>query len=272
MRLPFKNIFVVALCLLVTLISFANTAHAGKIDSVYASVFYLGDAGVLNVSDSTLLFGKPDDRIAVFAKSSSTCDVAFQNFDHNDLLPIKKTSSIIIWGKKATDVDSSAGQVIFEKFDMGGSLVSSKPFYLADGINVIPVPGDDYVYVEISLALPSPPYVTYAKKYFVDAVALVQDTSHSVSVHPPTINLNSFANYPNPFNRNTTVRFENEVAGNAVVMITDALGRQITSVTAGFCESGVHEIPTSLLNAGIYFARVFIDGKASGTSIKLISE
>ncbi len=75
----------------------------------------------------------------------------------------------------------------------------------------------------------------------------------------PTI-LKLYANYPNPFNPSTRIRFELSEASDIELVISDVLGRKIVTLAAGHFRSGSHELFWNGLNdrgrpvsSGIYF-------------------
>ncbi len=65
-------------------------------------------------------------------------------------------------------------------------------------------------------------------------------------------------NFPNPFNPQTTIRFELQTESNVTVTIFDALGRKITDILNTKKESGYHEInwKTSELPSGVYIVQL----------------
>jgi len=264
--------YLITLCSFV-LISLVQNAQAGKIDSVYADLCIpFGNNGV-PAKDSAAMFGAPDGVYGKITGNETLIDIAFRKPDHKNLQSIKNGSTILVWGKKDLSVDSSAGQIVFYKTDAGGAILSqSQPYYLGDGVNVVPVQGDDYTYVELSLALPTTSSTKFATSYLIDAVALVQDTATPTkNVASQFSQINALASYPNPFVANTTIHFELQTEGSAELVIVDMLGKEVDRINAGYEQNGVHEIPLAIKNAGLYFVRLFVNGQPVGYPLKINS-
>ncbi|MDK9698692.1 MAG: T9SS type A sorting domain-containing protein [bacterium] len=68
--------------------------------------------------------------------------------------------------------------------------------------------------------------------------------------------------YPNPFNPATSIQVTSDVAGTAVVSITDVLGREVASLYRGNIEAGtmlqLHW--NAKASAGVYFVRATVNG------------
>jgi hypothetical protein len=261
----------------------SRNAHAiiVKIDTAYADSIYYGKdingnyIGASNVTNPESSLGKPDDKVAAFGESTALLDLAFRNYPHTDTIHIRPNATLFIWGKVDKTVDSSAGQVTLNRFDFSGSLFTSKPFILGDGLNIIQVPpGQDWAFLEFSLAAPvDHGSKNHAKSYFLDAIAVVEDTSHPpINFVSNTTTLSgSMISYPNPFIENTTIRFTTETGGDAELIIIDALGREVDRVNAGYAESGAHEIPLAIKTPGFYFVRLFVNGQPVGAPLKISS-
>ncbi len=244
-------------------------AMAPKIDSVYADSVYQVYAITDAAAQASL--GKSDKQFVTFS-NGALLDLVFKNSKHTDIIPIKANSTLLIWGQTDKSVDSSAGQVVFNKFDLSGNLVSSKRFILGDGLNIIPVPNQDFVYIELSLADPvDQGSMNHSKSYLVDAIALLQDTTAPSSVPSAPILVSSFISYPNPFISNTTIRFELQTEGEVQLAIVDGLGRETDRVIAGYQENGMHEIPLAIKTPGFYFVWLYLNGKPIGNPLKITS-
>ena len=65
-------------------------------------------------------------------------------------------------------------------------------------------------------------------------------------------------NYPNPFNINTTIKYELLHSGNVSLSLVDANGRFIKQLFTGYKQHGTHlfELGTSDLSSGLYFIRI----------------
>ncbi len=245
-------------------------AFAPNVDSVYADSIIAFN----NFPDSLVILRKPDSIYAHFLGNGPLIDLAFKKFGSNKLQTIKAGSKIFVWGKKdkAAGVDSSAGLITFW-FDDGFHdpyNTQSNPLVLNDGLNMIQVPNLDFTYVEITLAQNQ--FGKGATSYYVDAVALVEDTATLIkSVQHQSHFASSVSSYPNPFIQNTTIHFELETQGEVQLAVIDALGREVDRVQAGYIENGIHEIPLAIKTPGFYFVRVFVNGQPIGNPLKITS-
>jgi hypothetical protein len=232
--------YLLSLFLFIPLVFSSRNAAAftPKIDSVYADSIYQS-YGITDVQAKGTL-GKPDKQYATFA-IGDLLDLAFKNSHHSDIIPIKANSTLLIWGQIDKSVDSSAGQVTFNKFDISGSLVTSKRF------------------------------ITHAKSYLLDAIALIQDTIPPSSVLKQVALAHSIVTYPNPFTQSTTIHFELETQGDIQLVVIDGLGREVDRIQAGYLENGVHEIPFAIKTPGFYFVRLFVNGQPVGNPLKITS-
>ncbi len=264
--------YLLAFFLLIPLLFVSQDALAvgPKIDSVYADSIIAFN----NFPDSLVILRKPDSIYAHFFGNGPLIDLAFKKFNSNKLQTIKAGSKIFIWAKKdkAAGVDSSAGLITFW-FDDGihdPYNTQSSPLVINDGLNFIQVPNQDFTYVELTLAQNQ--FGKGATSFYIDAVALVQDTTPPPkSVPSQSVLARSIISYPNPFIQNTTIRFELETQGDIQLAVIDALGREVDHVQAGFLENGSHEIPLAIKTPGFYFVRLFINGQQIGNPLKITS-
>ena len=252
------------------------SAFAPKIDSVYAdSCFQDGTYGVSS-GDSARIFHKFDDQFGQLTGNGPQIDMAFKKFKSKSIQPIKPGSTILVWGKKDKAVDSSAGKLTFNIFDESlQMLLTSSATILGDGIQQVQVPqvpgnpNGHWDYIELSL---SGDLVKHATSYFIDAVALLQDTTPPPkSVPSQPLLIHSISSYPNPFVQNTTIHFELETQGDIQLAVIDGLGREVDRVLPGYLENGVHEIPLAMKTPGFYFVRLFVNGQPVGNPLKITS-
>jgi hypothetical protein len=263
------------LYVLATIVLFSASASfaAVKIDSVYAdSVFFNTKTGVISPANA---FGKPDSQYATLSQEISLSvqfDLVF--YRHNgkivtkNILPIKPNATLIVWGRKNKDVDSSAGIVSFLNSNTGAT---SDPFLLGDGINIVTVPNEEYNYIEFSL----PGLVPVAKTYSIDAVALVEDTSQTAGSVPFNSESNPFgllSNFPNPFTEVTNINFALESGGNIEVAAIDDAGIERQRISLGYLNEGSHSERIALTSHGMFFLRLFVNGHPYGAPIKIASE
>jgi endonuclease/exonuclease/phosphatase family metal-dependent hydrolase len=81
-----------------------------------------------------------------------------------------------------------------------------------------------------------------------------------------------FANYPNPFNPSTTIRFDLSHPSRVSLAVYDLLGREVTSLINGYVRAGTHEV---LWNAGtrpsgLYIARFVVPGYTMSKKMVLL--
>jgi hypothetical protein len=81
-----------------------------------------------------------------------------------------------------------------------------------------------------------------------------------------------YDNYPNPFNPTTTIRFELPQAGNAKLVIYDALGREIRTLIEKFLHKGTYEkrFEAGSLSSGVYFYNLTLDDYSKTKKFVLI--
>lgn len=78
----------------------------------------------------------------------------------------------------------------------------------------------------------------------------------------------SLANYPNPFNTSTEIRFNLPEAGNATIELYDIAGRLVKTAASGYMNAGISSVKWDGTNdmgikvsSGIYFVRLATDYK-----------
>jgi len=275
--------YLIALVLFSTLFFAAQKSNAMfvKIDSVYADSCYQDGVYGVSPGDSANMFRSPDTRFGHLTGNGPFIDLAFKKYKKGLTQPIKfnpdpqLNSMIAVWGKKDLAADSSAGQLTFNRYDENlGMLITSPPVILTDSFQIIPVPDYGGIpnwrwdYIEISLA---GDFVKHATSYFIDAVALLQDTTPKVSVPFEPSAPNAITSYPNPFITNTTIHFTIAAQGEAELVIIDALGREADHINAGYFENGTHEIPLAIRTPGFYFVRLLVNGEPVGSPLKITS-
>lgn len=115
---------------------------------------------------------------------------------------------------------------------------------------------------------------------FVDAIVLLQGGVSAVS-QPAASNGPMLRCYPNPFPAQTGTRIAinlsttstNPSSGDALLVVTDAMGREVDRVPLGQISSGSmydsHIIPGT---SGIFFVRLMVDGRTIGAPIEISAE
>jgi hypothetical protein len=71
------------------------------------------------------------------------------------------------------------------------------------------------------------------------------------------------ANYPNPFNPTTEIKFDLPVAGNVSLVIYDVLGRKVAELVNEYREGGYHSATWNAAGqaSGVYFARLTVSNE-----------
>ncbi len=78
--------------------------------------------------------------------------------------------------------------------------------------------------------------------------------------------------YPNPIGVQATVRFSLPGAGNVVVAVVDALGREVARIADGTFNAGVHtlQLDSSQLASGTYFVRMITNEKVQTSRFTIV--
>ncbi len=81
-----------------------------------------------------------------------------------------------------------------------------------------------------------------------------------------------FNNYPNPFNPSTNISYNLPNAGNVILKIFDALGREIKTLFSGWQEAGMHTVKfdAESLPSGIYFFQLKTNGFSETKNMMLM--
>jgi hypothetical protein len=118
---------------------------------------------------------------------------------------------------------------------------------------------------EVQLFLGRPGSSGFAVREF--EVYGLQETSSVGNGDGVPLHFALFPNYPNPFNPSTTIMFTVPERSLVRVTITNVLGQQVTELTHGLVDPGVHAVVWSSRQAsGVYFCRMTAEPAAhSGT-------
>lgn len=86
-----------------------------------------------------------------------------------------------------------------------------------------------------------------------------------VKEQPLPIRFELSANYPNPFNSATTIRYSVPERGNVTLKVYDVLGREVGTLVNEVKNAGVYEVKFdgSRLSSGVYFIRLDYGGKVA---------
>ena len=141
------------------------------------------------------------------------------------------------------------------------------PVNTEDMVTII-IPDTGFNAISVSVAVDSG-----GNSFWIDAITLVQagEAGVSGSSAPQQAVLES---YPNPFEHASpvTVHIDAPEPGRGVLSISDALGREVERVSTGELYAGAQDVTVGMDNAGVFFARLFIDGVPVGGPLKLIAK
>jgi predicted CXXCH cytochrome family protein len=108
------------------------------------------------------------------------------------------------------------------------------------------------------------------QKLLRDAIAKFTATSvlNETGITPEQYELSQ--NYPNPFNPSTTIKFSIPESGNVKVIVYDAVGRVVVTLTNNFYQAGNYKIEWNATSyaSGIYFYR--LEAKNFNTVRKMV--
>jgi hypothetical protein len=256
------KIFYTLLAFLLLASAASSKAQAIVMDSVWADSIYLDIS--LGVQSPELTLHEADNKFGVLGNGAEF-SLLFKNKTG--------TAARVI---KDTKVDSSAGLIAFVRTDAEGVILDQSPYFLlGDGINTITVPNSSYTYALFQLSGLGDP--NGAKSFMIDAVQLIQEED---KVNVPRSYTESASritgNYPNPFvsgtSGGTTLVFSLEREADIVVLVVDALGREVAREPLGMMQSGTQKAQVQVKEAGLYIARLIVDGELSGSAYKLIAK
>jgi hypothetical protein len=267
------KIFYTLLAFLLLASAASSKAQAIVMDSVWADSIYLDIS--LGVQSPELTLHEADNKFGVLGNGAEF-SLMFKNKTGTAARVIKPNATINVYCKKDTKVDSSAGLIAFVRTDAEGVILDQSPYFLlGDGINTITVPNSSYTYALFQLSGLGDP--NGAKSFMIDAVQLIQEED---KVNVPRSYTESASritgNYPNPFvsgtSGGTTLVFSLEREADIVVLVVDALGREVAREPLGMMQSGTQKAQVQVKEAGLYIARLIVDGELSGSAYKLIAK
>ncbi len=115
--------------------------------------------------------------------------------------------------------------------------------------------------------------ITSSVQFRVDSFSVVTSTSVVKDDNTPE-NFFMLSNYPNPFNPETTIRFNLPDAGNAKLTVYNVLGEQVANLVNRELEAGQHNVKFNAANlaSGVYIARLDFDSgsQAMNKTIKML--
>lgn len=254
--------------------SFVGKAKAQLVpyDSLAVNSLY-GGAG--NVPDADNIEGPPDDAVVTLG---STSFISAQFFAGSQLVTLQKGAEMHVYWLRLNNTDSAAADIYFTELNDGVAerstinptrVMENTPTVNQLHETTIVVPDTGYNTLSITIGAD-----TGASIAWLDAIILMQ--SGVAAVGEPSINVAPLlTSYPNPFEHGAMAKVEISAptTGTGELVIFDALGREIERVPVGELNAGASEQSEIRLNrAGVYFARLQIDGVQVGAPLKLIAE
>jgi hypothetical protein len=247
----------------------ASSAFAVERDSVYADSVFFGPLGVTSPESA---LHKPDN---VFAHLAGSVDfsVGFKRYAGSvatgALIPIKVGAQIVVTGKPDAAAKRSALAIILVKLTFDGGIeYQSDPFVMEGTEKIVDVATQPYDYVLLTMADSS-------TSFDVDALLLIEDTTqpnNSVAAAGRVARTGLIANFPNPFSHFTNVSFSMPINGQAALVAVDMQGTEIAREDLGYLAEGTQRVGFELRDRGMYYLRLFVDGRPVGNPIKVVSE
>jgi hypothetical protein len=247
-----------------------GTARAQMYDSLTVD-------NVLSVSppdlDTTAIIGPPDSRQMHLVGSSDFVGVQFEA-GGPPVIFHKGDSIHFFWIRETTDSNGADIQFLYQDPNTGipslGPIVrviESGPIDISHETTII-VPDTGFNTLSIFVAADSG-----CNSCYVDAISLIQMGTASVAA-TEGIGAPALSNYPNPFYSayGTTVSITSAVQGNGTLRIYDVLGNEVAREPVGELTEGEQDVRVALNRAGIFFARLYVDGAPNGLPLKITSE
>ncbi len=241
-------------------------AHAQLMGLDSASVDSVSSYQVLNPENA---MGKLD---AKYAQLSKGCfiDLAVKA-KTGGLYYIAPGAKIRIYGRNIPG-DSSAAQINFVKTTNGFVSYTSHNYYATgNGMTELTAPDSQYTYIELTTTGGTD--LKGSNSYLLDAIVVVQNyRAQGVATRASFDNSASLSNYPNPCHPGpaaTMLAITTARSGDAMVVVADPTGREISRVAMGEIAPGAHEVPLAIEESGIYFAQLYLDGLPVGRARKL---
>ncbi|HZK75781.1 MAG TPA: hypothetical protein VFD13_02630 [Candidatus Kapabacteria bacterium] len=233
-------------------------------------VFELG-----TVTDTGAVFGK-SDKFSCHLGADGDLTARFR-VGTQEITMLKGNTIHVYWNIPAPAIpgDSNVGFIHLQRLDdnfaLGGEtvyLVKEPAQTNVEEMTTIIVPDSGYNAVAVEIAADSG-----GTSFWLDAITLVQSGVAAVSNQSVTQEA-ILAGYPNPFEHSSrvAVHIDAPASGRGELLISDALGREVERVPIGELHAGGQDVSLGLDRAGIFFARLLIQGAPIGPPLKLVAE
>ncbi len=249
--------------------SFAGNASSQWVTNDSANGLIYGTLGEPYAHNAE---GPPDLRYAPMdSTSASTLDMGFsRDTAKHRWLPILPKARLVIYGAKDPNKDSSALSLRFFAVDASGALTAeSREFIVEPGVATITVPDTMYTYLELTTTGAGTKVGSHG--FYLDAITLYENFGALGVGQYIAPKVAALANYPNPFTAGmrTNINVHLDRPGTAIVVISDIVGREVSRSVLGPVSSGDHTVSFRAPGAGVYYARLMINGAFSGPMLKM---
>jgi hypothetical protein len=260
-------------------VGLCGTAMAQKI--VHYDTLYMDTPFIVsqnnNVDYPALMTGRPDSTPTHFTGDGFSAS-RMTPWPGGPAITMGKGNTLVIYyfiPSSALSTDSILGrlrlQSVNEQFQLGAEtdfvFREPGPKELEHEIDItIPDTGFNAVGLEIATD-------SGGNSLWIDAVVMVQSGEAGVA-EADQYSASLLKSYPNPFYRTTgtTLRVTSTMVGNGLLRIYDVLGNQVAQVPVGELTEGEQDVKVSLDRAGIFIARLFVNGEPNGAPLKITSE
>jgi hypothetical protein len=228
----------------------------------------------IGVTDTSFLLDKPDGSSSHFGQGG---EVAGRFRVAGSEITMQKNQPIhIYWNiPTITPGDSNVGYIHLQRLSDDFVPNGDIRYYLKEpsvtnheGMTTIIVPDTGYNAVAVEIAADSG-----GNSFWLDAITLVQSGTAAV-MDRQIARGDILASYPNPFEHSSvaTLHIDAPDAGRGELLVSDALGREVERVPIGELHAGGQDVNFALGRAGVFFARLFIEGAPVGGPLKLVAE
>jgi hypothetical protein len=255
-----------------------GTARA-QVKTTPYDTLYLDTPFIFNgVDNPALMTGKPDSTPAHFTGDAYSAS-RMTPWPGGPAVTMEKGLQLIIYyiipSSAVQPTDSIVGRLRLQSLDENFILSAEQDFIFRE-------PGPDNAEHEIAFTIPDTGFNAVGlevatdsggNSLWIDAVVLVQAGEAGV-ISADGISEQTLKSYPNPFysTSGTTVSITSTMQGNGTLSIYDLLGNEVAREPVGELTEGAQDVRVALNRAGIFFARLFVNGVPIGEPLKITSE
>jgi len=259
----------------------ASRASAQPYDSLAIGSIYYATTNYLanGVNNPSYMEGMPDGNSAHFVGGAEAIGMRFIAGDDSSVV-MQKGDSLHIYLRIPRDsllsVDSNVAFLELQRLDDNLHPKGDTTYYIKENIPAdteemltIIVPDTGFNAINVSVAA----FDSGGNSFWLDAITLIQKGTAGVSEQLASREA-VLASYPNPFEHSSrvAVHIDAPASGRGELLISDALGREVERVPIGELQPGGQDVSLAMNQAGIFFARLLIDGTPVGPPLKLVAE